>query len=88
MLKFKKKGGADMKDFEKIKDQETNENTALILMMSILGDKLSRIIDLLEKSNKTSAEIFTWLKSEVAEEIEPKEKVKVFYMPLTPEDYD
>lgn len=79
-----------MKDFEKIRGQETNENTALILMMSILGDKLSHIAELLETSNKTSTRILSCLKGEVEEkpEKQPKETVKVFYMPLTPEDYE
>lgn len=70
-----------MKDFEKIK-KEKNEHTALILMMSVLGEKLSRIIELLESSNKTV------VKKVGNKQIEEKPKVKVFYMPLTPEDYD
>lgn len=40
-----------MENFEKISRQETNENTALILMLGVISEKLSSIIDLL-KINK------------------------------------
>ena len=53
-----------MKDFERIAKQESNENTALILMLGEISGKLSTIIDLL-KVKKT--EIFELLPEDYME---------------------
>jgi hypothetical protein len=37
--------------FNKFQKNETNEHTALILMLGVLSEKLSEIISLLEKNN-------------------------------------
>ena len=41
-----------MKEFEKISRRETNEHTALILMLSVISDKISEIILLLKEPYK------------------------------------
>ena len=64
-------------------EKETNETTALILMMSILGRKLDNIANLIDKSNKLLAESLL-----ATEEAEENRTSKVYYMCLTPEDYD
>ena len=75
-----------MTEFEKIGKRETNENTALILMLGVLSEKLSEIIKLLSENSQKFNEIkngFETLKTN-KKEIENKK----FYMPLTTEDYD
>ena len=47
--------------FERLQKQETNENTALILMLSVLGEKLTDIALLIEETNKLSTEILSRL---------------------------
>lgn len=47
--------------FERLQKQEGNENTALILMLSVLGEKLTEIAVLIEKTNKLSSEILSRL---------------------------
>lgn len=65
-----------MKEVEKILKQETNEHTALILMMSILGEKL-------DKQNKLLSEILALLENN-----EKEEKTKILFIePLKDEDY-
>lgn len=41
-----------MENFEKISRQETNENTALILMLGVISEKLSEIIGLLKNKKQ------------------------------------
>lgn len=41
-----------MNDFEKIAKQETNEKTALLLMLGIISEKLSEIISLLKNQKE------------------------------------
>ena len=41
------------KNFQRIFNQETNENTAFILMLSIINENLKTIIDVLKQQNKT-----------------------------------
>jgi hypothetical protein len=50
-----------MKDFKEIARQETNEFTALILMLGVLSEKLTDITDLLSMSNTLSKEILVCL---------------------------
>lgn len=46
--KSKKKGGAKMeKMFKEIYKNETNEHTAFVLMLGVISEKLSEIINLL-----------------------------------------
>lgn len=76
-----------MKDmFMEIHKNEKNEKTAFILMLGVLSEKLTEIINLLQDSNKIFAEIKENL------QLVKKEKVELanekFYMPLTNEDYD
>ena len=72
--------------FEEIYERENNEKTAFILMLGVLSEKLTEIINLLEDNNKTLARI------EKSLEITKKQKLelqdKKFYMPLSAEDYD
>ena len=53
-----------MKDFEKIARQEKNEFTALVLMLGVLGEKLTDIADLISASNTLSNEIHLCLKKQ------------------------
>lgn len=55
--KLKKKGGAKMeKMFKEIYKNETNEHTAFVLMLSVISEKLSEIINLLgEKPTSKTA---------------------------------
>ena len=46
-----------MENFEKISRQETNENTALVLMLGVISEKLSSIIDLLKISKLPKAKL-------------------------------
>lgn len=47
-----------MKDmFLEIYEKETNENTALILMLSVINQNLLKIQDLLKKVDKRSLEL-------------------------------
>ena len=71
-----------MKDiFEKIEKQETNEKTALILMMSVLDKRLEKNGELIKETNSVSQEILKMIK-------ETKPKKIGFSMNLSPEDYD
>lgn len=73
-----------MKDmFMEIHRKETNENTALILMLGVLSEKLTHIADLISKSNNLQNELDTNLKGENKNK---KTKIIIFE-PLTPEDY-
>lgn len=45
-----------MKDFERIYNQETNDHTAFILMLSIINENLKTIIEVL-KNQKTKEEL-------------------------------
>lgn len=53
-----------MKDFEKIAKEETNEFTALVLMLGVLSTKLTNITDLISVSNALSKEMLTCLKKQ------------------------
>lgn len=53
-----------MKNFEKIAKEETNEFTALVLMLGVLGDKLTGIAGLISTSNTLSSEIIECLKKQ------------------------
>lgn len=65
--------------FMEISKREKNENTALILMLGVLSEKLTEIINLLQTSNK--------LAKEVKEQKENIKKEIVIIEQLTPEDY-
>lgn len=69
--------------FERLQKQEANENTALILMLSILGEKLTEIALLIEETNKLSTEILSCLN---APKIALKKEDRRF-VELTREDY-
>lgn len=76
-----------MKDmFMEIHKNEKNENTAFILMLGVLSEKLSDIIDLLTINNQK----FNLIKKDL--DTLKKEKSEVenekHYMPLTSADYD
>lgn len=49
--------------FQKIHREESNENTALILMLGVLSDKLSKIIAEIKEANKVSSELLLLLKT-------------------------
>lgn len=69
--------------FKEIYSKETNEATALILMLSVLSEKLTHIAELLDVANKLSTETRTMLqkaKDDAKTEI-------VFVETLSPEDY-
>ena len=72
-----------MKDFEKISKEETNEFTALILMLGVLREKLTGIADLISISNALSKEMLACLKKQ--NESEKKEYKPVRF--LSKEDY-
>lgn len=61
MPKFRKKGGANKmeKMFKEIYKNETNEHTAFVLMLGIISEKLTQIINLLEGRTKTKVELTT-----------------------------
>ena len=69
--------------FKDIYKNEKNENTALILMLGVLSEKLSEIAIEIEKSNKLSKEILSCLKG--AKEAPTKEIL--IFKPLAREDY-
>ena len=71
------------KNFQEIYEKEKNENTALILMLSVLSDKLSKMIDILNKANALSSKLHAMLEEEKEK---PKAEIVIFE-PLTPEDY-
>lgn len=77
-----------MTEFEKIGKRETNENTALILMLGVLSEKLSEIIKLLSINNKK----FNLIKKDLKEIEEKRKELELeddkVYMPLTSADYD
>ena len=69
--------------FREIHKNETNENTAFIIMLGVLSEKLTDIADLITMSNKLSKEILSRLD-------EPKNAVKkevIVLQPLSKEDY-
>ena len=74
--------------FMKIHENEKNEKTAFILMLSVLSEKLTEIIDLLSANN----ERFDLIKKDLKELKQIKEELELeddkFYMPLTSADYD
>lgn len=72
-----------MKDFEKIAKEETNEFTALILMLGVLGEKLTDIANLISTSNNLSKEILLCLKKQK----ESDKKEYKFIGLLNKEDY-
>ena len=47
--------------FKEIYEKETNETTALILMLGVLSEKLTDITTLIERSNKLSRDILNRL---------------------------
>lgn len=69
-------------EFERITKQESNEKTALILMLGILGEKLSDITDLMKELSSLSSEMLSCLKE--GKESLKKDKI---LPPLTREDY-
>lgn len=78
-----------MKDmFMKIHENEKNENTAFVLMLSVLSEKLTEIIDLLSANN----EKFDLIKKDLKELKQIKKELELeddkVYMPLTSTDYD
>ena len=76
-----------MKDmFMKIRENEKNENTAFVLMLGVLSEKMTEIINLLEDCNKKIELIKNDLETVNSQKKELEEKK--FYMPLTQEDYD
>jgi chromosome condensin MukBEF ATPase and DNA-binding subunit MukB len=72
--------------FMKIHENEKNEKTAFILMLGVLSEKLTEIIDLLS-ANK---EKFDLIKKDLKELKQIKKELEndKFYMPLTSADYD
>lgn len=69
--------------FMEIHRNEKNENTALILMLGVLSEKMTEINLEIEKTNKLLTEMFSCLKK-------AKEDVKkeiVIIEPLSVEDY-
>lgn len=60
-----------MTDFEKIAKQERNEYTALILMLGVLGEKLTDITNLISTSTTLSNEILKQLKEGNKKEFKP-----------------
>lgn len=69
--------------FQEIHENETNENTAIILMLSVLGEKLTDIATLLKRISNLSTEILTTVKTQ-NNGLKMQNKV-VFE--LKPEDY-
>jgi 2-hydroxy-3-keto-5-methylthiopentenyl-1-phosphate phosphatase len=80
-----KKGGANKmeKMFNEIYKNEKNEHTAFVLMLGVLSEKLTEIINLITKANTLSTEIHAILKEE---KNKPKAEIVIFE-PMTPEDY-
>ena len=73
-------------NFQQIYENETNEKTALILTLGVLGEKLSEIIKLIENGNKNLDLIKTNLETINSQKKELKD-IK-FHTPLSSEDYD
>jgi hypothetical protein len=72
-----------MKDlFTKFHENEKNENTALILMLGVLSEKLTEISLEIEKSNKLLKEIVSCVKKE-----ETPTKEIIILQSLSKEDY-
>lgn len=69
--------------FTNINKNEKNENTALLLMLGVLSEKLTEIFLEIEKSNKLSKEIISIIKRS---EEKPMKEI-VILQPLTKEDY-
>lgn len=69
--------------FMEIHRNEKNENTALILMLGVLSEKMTEINLEIEKTNKLLTEMFSCLKK--AKEAVKKEIVII--EPLSVEDY-
>ena len=74
------------KIFQEIYEREKNENTAFVLMLGVLSEKLTEIINLLSENNKNFNSIKKQLELLEKEKVELKDKK--FYMPLSAEDYD
>jgi uncharacterized membrane protein (DUF106 family) len=74
--------------FMKIHENEKNENTAFIIMLGVLSEKLSEIIKLLSINN----EKFNLIKKDLKEIEEKRKELELeddkVYMPLTSADYD
>lgn len=72
--------------FKDIYKNEKNEKTAFILMLGVLSEKLSEIIDLLKTNNKK----FDLIKDnlELLEQEKADLEKQKRYMPLTSADYD
>lgn len=72
--------------FMEIHKKEKNENTSLILMLGVLSEKLSEIIDLLKTNNKK----FDLIKDnlELLEQEKADLEKQKRHMPLTSADYD
>lgn len=69
--------------FQKINEQEKNENTALILMLGVLGEELTDITNAIVMSNKLLKEILSCLKTEN----KGTTKEIIIVEPLKAEDY-
>lgn len=77
-----------MNDFQKIMERETNENTARIMMMSIMSEKLSTIVELLKENNSTFEKIEELILEVKKAKRETNKETKVSTICiLTPEDY-
>jgi hypothetical protein len=74
--------------FMKIHENEKNENTAFVLMLGVISEKLTEIIDLLSENNKKFNLINDGLKELKETRAELELEDDKFYIPLTPEDYD
>ena len=86
MPKLKKKGGANKKKkdlFAMFHENENNENTAFILILGVLSEKLTDIADLISMSNKLSKEILSSLDGA---KNSPRKEI-VIVQPLSKEDY-
>lgn len=73
-------------DFEETARKESNENTALILMLGELSGKLNQIIKLLSQNNEKCKQISKSL--EIIKQDKNALKENKYYMPLSAEDYD
>jgi hypothetical protein len=69
--------------FKEVYNKEKNENTAFVLMLGVLSEKLTEINLEIEKTNKLLTEMLT--NNKVAK-IGSKKEV-IIIEPLTPEDY-
>lgn len=72
--------------FIEIHKNEKNEKTAFVLMLGVLSEKMTEIIDLLSANNQKFDLVKKDLESIKSQRAELQEEK--FYMPLTAEDYD